>query len=300
MNEKVAFSIDGFNKQMDQPTLHPLMAIIDSSKVGNLKGQSFSGNFYAIYLRQVPCGSTWYGRSHMDFQYGTIVFKSPGEKVLLENVEAESGTTGLLFHPEVFRMEEFVSNKDNYSFFSYKENESLHVSLREKKIVLDCLQHIHKELEHAIDRHTLRLMAVLIRLLLDYCRRFYERQFILRSDYNQSYLNMLDHVSDTYFAQDGHKNLKEGRLYVEQQFHMLSSAYLNDLIQAEIGKTLSEYLQAKMLNLIRTRLEDCQYPISKIAEEFGFPHSRQLEIRFKNMFGCLPKEYRMNQQKQGH
>lgn len=65
-----------------------------------------------------------------------------------------------------------------YTFFSYEVSEALHLSEEERSIVMDCLKIIRMELEYGVDRHSKTLLVNHIELLLNYCMRFYERQFI--------------------------------------------------------------------------------------------------------------------------
>ena len=176
-------SISQLNTLIGQKTLHPLLSIIDLAEATRLDQLSISGDFYALFFKQVQCGDFRFGRRCHDFQSCTLAFKAPGQTIDINRHDAPEQTSilGITFHPKVFNETPLICKKSEYSFFSYQENESLHLSEREKQIILGCMSNFQKELQRDIDRFSLRLLAVHLELLLDYCLRFYERQFITRS-----------------------------------------------------------------------------------------------------------------------
>ena len=284
MNDIRTLTIDEFNKQLNQPTLHPEVAVIDPARLADDDTLCFEGNFYAIRFVQTRCGEARYGRKCADFQYGTLVFTKPGDAV-------DGSISGILFHPELFSTKSLVFKKADYAFFDYRENESLHLSLQEKRIVQDRLEHIHEELRRDIDRHSLRLVSAGLELLLDYCVRFYERQFACRTDINGEYLATLDKTLARYFSIDGQKSVDGGIIKIESALPFLSPAYLNDLVRAETGKTLAEYVRVKMMEYIKKRVRGDGCPLERIAGEFGFNEPRILALLYRQVFGQQPKHY---------
>lgn len=294
MKELDTFTIDSVNKQLHQPTLHPQVTVIRSESLDIDRTFCFSGNFYAVYFKQTHRGEESYGRQCMDFQYGTLVFAAPGEVIRIGKKDTqEEGMTGLLFHPELFSQKSLVFKKSDYSFFSYKDNESLHLSLQEKHIVLDCIKHIYEELQYDIDFYSLRLIATGIEMLLDYCLRFYERQFIMRSDVNRQYLSVLDAELDNYFSGKGYKSMEKGISHAIQSLPFLSTAYLNDLVRVETGETLAEHVRMKMMERIRACIRRKDRKIEDIAKEFGFIQPRTLILLYRKLFGHMPDENRL-------
>ena len=121
------------------------------------------------------------------------------------------------------------------------------VSEDEKEIFLDCLKKIKMEIQRPIDKHSKGLIARNIELLLDYCMRFYERQFITRSAANKDILMKFEALIDDYFQSD--KPQTEGlpsvKYFADKVF--LSSNYFGDLVKKETGKTAQEYIQNKQM-----------------------------------------------------
>lgn len=172
-----------------------------------------------------------------------------------------------------------------------RENESLHLSLQEKRIVQDRLEHLHEELRRDIDRHSLRLVSAGLELLLDYCVRFYERQFACRTDIDGEYMEKLDKTLSQYFSLCGQKSVEGGISKVESALSSLSPAYLNDFVRAETGKTLAEYIRIRMMEYIKKRVHKEGCPLEQVAGEFGFYQPRLLALLYRQVFGCQPEHY---------
>ena len=216
----------------------------------------------------------------------------PGDIVRVSREDAVDGSiSGILFHPELFNTKSLVFKEADYTFFDYRENEALHLSLQEKRIVQDRLEHIHDEMRRDIDKHSLRLVAAGLELLFDYCVRFYERQFVCRTDIDGEYMEKLDKTLARYFSLCGQKSVDDGITKIESALSSLSPAYLNDLVRAETGKTLAEYVRIKMMEYIKKRVRKDGCPLELIAGEFGFREPRLLALLYRQIFGCQPEHY---------
>lgn len=167
-------------------------------------------------------------------------------------------------------------------------------------IVQDCLDHIHEELQRDIDPYSLRLVSVGVELLLDYCLRFYERQFACRSDICQEYLATVNKTLYRYFSLCGQKSLEDGICRVESALSTLSPAYLNEVVRIETGKMLAEYIRLKMMEYIKKRVRKDDCPLEQIAGEFGFYQPHILALLYRQLFGhqseysILTSDYKLN------
>lgn len=202
--------VDKYNKLFGLETRHPLVSVVDLSKAMRWP-EHFKVNYgvYALYLKDTYCGNITYGRQSYDYQDGTIVGFAPGqvaETEMLKNIQPNAH--GILFHPDLIRGAALGQEIKNYSFFSYETREALHLSEDEREIVMDCLHKIETELKHSIDKHSRRLICANIGLLLDYCMRFYERQFTTREQVNKDIIVRFERLLDDYFDSDG--PLREG------------------------------------------------------------------------------------------
>lgn len=287
-------SISQFNTLIGQKTRHPLLSVIDLTEATRLDQLSISGDFYTLFFKQVPCGDFRYSRRCHDFQSCTLVFKAPGQTIDVNRHDLPEQThiLGIAFHPKVFNEAPLVCKKSEYTFFSYQENESLHLSEREKQIVLGCMSNFQKELLRDIDRFSLRLLAVHLELLLDYCLRFYERQFITRCHINNDILTYFDQLLEQHL-QSEHEVKTELRSIEYVHDHLPQSlAYLNDLVRVETGKTLREYVRLKKIDIAKSLVTSSNKTISEIALALGFSNTQTFLCLFKRLVGCSPNEYR--------
>lgn len=297
MEEKVINieTVDQYNKLYGLETLHPLVSIIDLAKATTWPIR-FRMNYgvYCLFLKDANCGDIRYGRQRYDYQEGTVVSFAPGQVVNIDIPNGQKPTSkGLIFHPDLIRGTSLGRNIKHYSFFSYQSNEALHLSDQERKIVTDCLEKIQIELEHNIDNHSKRLIAMNIELLLDYCMRFYERQFITRSKVNKDFLMKFEQLLDEYF-QNGYPQ-QEGLPTVKYfaQKICLSPNYFGDLVKKETGKTAQENIQNKIIDLAKEWIIGSNKTISQISYELGFQYSQHFNRLFKKAVGCTPNEYRL-------
>lgn len=287
-------TVDAYNKLLGLETLHPLVSVIDMSAAGRIKQMRHAFGLYVIFLKEVKCGDLRYGRHYYDYQEGTLVCVAPGQVVGVEDNGEEFQPKGraLVFHPDLIRGTSLGQRIKEYTFFSYESNEALHLSERERAMVIECLDKIRHELEHAIDRHSKRLIAINIELLLDYCLRFYERQFITRSEVNRDVLTRFERLLDDYFA--GDRALQEGLPSVKYCAGelCLSPNYFGDMVKKETGKTAQEYIQLKLIDAAKERVLDPDRTISQVAYEMGFQYPQHFTRLFKKVVGCTPNEYR--------
>lgn len=230
-----------------------------------------------------------------NYQEGTIVCFAPGQTAGVEmlNDVVQQEVYGILFHPDLIRGTSLGKTIKDYTFFSYSVSEALHLSDQEKETVMDCLKKISIELEHPIDKHSKALIAMNIELLLNYCMRFYERQFITRSGANKDSLTKFEQLLDEYFrsnlpVQDGLPSVK----YFADKIY-LSPNYFGDMIKKETGMTPQEHIQMKVIELAKEHIVETDETISEIAYTLGFQYPQHLSRLFKKRVGCTPNEYRL-------
>lgn len=287
-------TICDYNEGLGIETLHPLVSVIDFSKAKPIKPARRMFGFYAIFLKDVKCGDLIYGRSMYDYQEGTLVFLAPGQVIGIVNNGPRIQPKGkaLLFHLELIKGTPLGRAIDSYTFFSYQVNEALHISEQERHIVLDCLSKIQLELAHAIDKHSRRLIVNNIELLLDYCTRFYERQFITRENVNADVLSRFEAILGAYFQTDRPQQFGLPTVAYCADIMHLSANYFGDLIKKETGKTAQEHIQLKLLDVAKERIFDTGKTVSEIAYELGFKYPQHFTRFFKKHTGLAPLEYR--------
>ena len=287
-------SVDRYNKLFGLETRHPLVSVVDLSKATKWPMRSnFNYGIYALFLKDVKCGNIIYGRQYYDYQDGTVVCFAPGQVTDIEmDPNVRPAAHGLLFHPDLIRGTALGQEIRRYTFFSYETNEALHLSEQERQTVMDCLGKIEAELEHAIGKHSRRLITANIGLLLDYCMRFYERQFTTRSEVNKDIVIRFEQLLDEYF--DGDTPQQEGLPSVKYFADKvcLSPNYFGDMIRRQTGQTASEYIQNKLVDRAKEALLSSGKTMSQIAYDLGFQYPQHFSRMFKRIAGCTPNEFR--------
>ena len=287
-------TVDQYNRLFGLETLHPLVSIVNLSEAPRFPTH-FTMNYgvYALFLKNVKCGDIRYGRQTYDYQEGTVTSFAPGQVVEVEMQQGvKPNAHGLLFHPDLIKGTSLGQDIKHYSFFSYTSAEALHLSEEEKGIFIDCLEKIKMELQRPIDKHSKRLISRNIELLLDYCMRFYERQFITRSESNKSVLVKFETLLDDYFQSDKLQTdgLPSVKYFADKVF--LSPNYFGDLIKKETGKTAQEYIQYHLIEIAKEQILDPGKSISQIAYGLGFQYPQHFTRLFKRLVGQTPNEYR--------
>lgn len=287
-------TITEYNDMLGVETLHPEVSMIDLSKARPMHHMRHTFSFYAIFLKDEKNCDLIYGRKRYDYQKGTVVCLAPGQVIGIEDTGEEFQPHGyaLCFHPDLIRGTHLGRHIGEYSFFSYEVNEALHLSERERTTIVDLLEKIHEELEHAVDRMSRRLLVTGIEMVLDYCLRFYERQFITRQPANHDILTRFETLLSDYFTGD---NARQNGLptvkYCAGEL-CLSPNYFGDLIKQETGRTASEYIQQKIIEQAKERLLIPATSVSEVSYGLGFQYPQHFSRVFKRATGMTPNEYR--------
>lgn len=295
MEEILEFeNINQFNVFCKQESLHPLVSVIDLSKAEPKQLQRMNYGFYTIFFKQIKCGDLRYGCNYYDYEEGTLIFLAPGQ-VIGENKDEFYQPQGyaLVFHPDLILGTPLDNHINDYSFFSYEVNEALHLSAYERGVVKDCFSKIEFELKQAVvDKHTKNLIVSNIELFLNYCIRFYDRQFITRTNANQGILSQFENLLNDYFQSSKAQKFGLPTVgYCAEQIH-LSANYFGDMVKKETGKSAQEYIQLKLINIAKERIFDSSKSLNQIAYELGFKYPQHFSRVFKQRVGYSPNEYR--------
>lgn len=290
-------TVDDYCEVFGLEKQHPLVAVVDT-KDGTKFPSDFTFNYgvYALFLKEnLGCNIVRYGRQRYDYQEGTVTSFAPGQ---VTHVVMNPGTVpqakGLLFHPALIKGTPLAREMRNYSFFSYSSNEALHLSDEEKRIFLDCLEKIKIELNQPADKFSRRLISTNIELLLNYCMRFYSRQFATREVQNKDVLTRFENLLDDYFI--GDKPHLEGlptvRYFADKI--CLSPNYFGDLVKKQTGVNAQKYIQDKIIDLAKSMLLGSEKSITEISYDLGFQYSQHFNRVFKKNTGLTPTAYRLS------
>lgn len=277
---------------------HPLISVInfdENLNRVNLGQYKFVLDLYQIMLKSNFSGKLQYGRNSYDFQEGTMVFTSPGQTITFDGThDNDSDNPGwtILFHPDLIRSSSLGQIIGNYSFFSYEVNEALHLSDKEKISLSELVDKLEREIHHNIDKHSQKLIVSNIELLLNYCMRYYDRQFYTRTNINKDIVSRFEKLLKSHYKAD--KQFKTGIptvKYCGEELN-LSPNYLSDLLRKETGRNAQEHIHFFVIEKAKSNLLSCNDSVSQIAYDLGFEYPQHFSKLFKSKTGMSPSEYR--------
>lgn len=291
-------TISDMHKMLPQASVkHPLVAVIDFSEYQEQfnSGMKLTMGFYSVMFKNACISKMKYGQQSYDFQDGTLVCIAPQQVISLDeptNQKTEVSGWGVFFHPDLIRGTSLGKTIKEYSFFSYEANEALHLADKEKHTLNEIVQKINAELLENIDKHSQTLIVSNIELLLNYCTRYYDRQFITRRNANSDILAKVEDVLTKYFQQTqlSEKGLPTVK-YLADQVH-LSANYLSDLLKRETGMNAQDRIHYYLIEEAKNLLLSSNKSVGELAFSLGFEYPQYFSRLFKSKTGMTPLEYR--------
>lgn len=290
-------TVGDYNAHWGIENRHPLVNVLEGSQITRpIPNCRKNFGLYVIFLKDVLCADYLkYGRQEYDYQENTLVFVSPGQVFGYPADGSTYQTKGwcLYFSPDLLRGTQLGRHMKDYSFFSYDVHEALHLSLQERETLIDCLKKIDDEINNGMDSHSNTIIASAIELFLNYCLRFYDRQFITRKKANKDILTRFEELLDGYFTSEKPQTYGTPTVaYCAEQLH-LSANYFGDLIKKETGKSAQEYVQRKIMDTAKDMLTHSDKHINEIAYALGYQYPQYFSRAFKKAVGCTPNQYRI-------
>ncbi|MGE8527148.1 helix-turn-helix domain-containing protein [Chryseobacterium rhizosphaerae] len=275
---------------------NPLISVFDFTEVAadpSSLRTAVTTDFYVVAIKNDCAGKFKYGQQYYDFQDGIMYFIAPHQVMQFEDILlSEVKGSVLLVHPDFLQGYPIATTIKEYGYFSYAAHEALHLSEREEKSVTDIIDNIRRETENNMDVFTQDLLVSNIDLLLKYCDRFYNRQFLTRKKMNHDLLIQLEGVLDDYF--------KNNRLIIDGiptvQFIAsemnISPNYLSDMLRVHTGQTTQQHIQNRLIERAKELLSTTMMTVSEIAYHLGFEHPQSFHRLFKNRTAISPLEFR--------
>jgi AraC-like DNA-binding protein len=275
---------------------HPLISIINHEDIRDFNNEKLKNktyNFYTISRKINYDGTMKYGQQYYDFQEGAMVFHAPKQVIvseLADNVQLKGWT--MLIHPDFLRTYPLDKKIEQYGFFSYAVNEALHLSDEESKTIESVMDTIREEYTSGIDVYSQDILISQIELLLNYCNRFYNRQFITRKAVNNDLLArfeklLTDYINNGYLQQKGIPSVQ----FFSNELNM-SANYLSDMLRNLTGQSTQQHIQDKIIERAKYILTTTNLTVSEIAFELGFEYSQSFSKLFKNKTNQTPLEFR--------
>ena len=293
MKEVFINTIQDFNDYQGVETLHPLVSVVHVENTDHIKECVMHYGLYAIYLKENKGCKLSYGRTPYDFDEMTVTSFAPGQVV---NVEPNPDVpfakfTALVFHPDLLNRTALGRQINRYEFFGYASTEALHLSAQEVEVFRGVLAMIEQELHRAIDKHTRELIVSNIELLLNYCLRFYDRQFITREEINHSVVKKFIEMLDDYISTKAlHDGLPTVAYFADKC--CLSNGYFGNLVRVETGRTAKDIISDHVLAYAKQLLNDEALTITMISNRLGFEYPQHFVRFFKSHTGKTPSAYR--------
>ncbi|MEN9640051.1 MAG: hypothetical protein RLZZ262_1920 [Bacteroidota bacterium] len=289
--------IADINRFLQIPTQHPLVAVVDFSTMEDSipEGTRISSRFYTVMFKNYCKNLMRYGRTTYDFQEGNLICIAPNQVITMDTEVAERNDKmgwGLFFHPDLLRGTSLAKRMDDYTFFSYDVSEALHLSEVEKGNLVDCIRKIEHELDNNMDVHSQTLIVSNIELLLNYCSRYYGRQFISRKMGHTNTVTEVERLLREYFSLGNtHRHELPTVKSLAEKVH-LSSSYLSDLLKKETGMNAQDLIHYHLIEAAKTILRGSDQSISEIAYALGFEYPQYFSKLFKLKTGQTPGAYR--------
>lgn len=276
---------------------NPLISVFNFDDV-KLEPETILGaittDFYVIALKKDCAGGKCrYGQQYYDFDEGTMYFIAPHQVLQFDDILLDK-VRGfvLVVHPDFLHGYGLASHIKEYGYFSYTANEALHLSEKEEKTIFDIIANIEQEIDFNMDSFTQDLLVSNLDVLLKYCDRYYNRQFLTRKKINSDLLSRLELLLDDYFNND--KLTINGIPSVHSiagQLH-LSANYLSDMLRVQTGQTTQQHIQNRLIEKAKELLSTTSMSVSEIAYQLGFEHPQSFHRLFKSRTSLSPLEFR--------
>lgn len=286
-------TVQEFNDHFGFETLHPLVSVVRSDKPRKIEESIYHYGLYALFLKENKGCKLSYGRTEYDFDEMTVTSFAPGQTIHVEpNPDVPVPKwTALVFHPDLLSRTQLGRNISRYEFFDYTSNEALHLSCGEIEIFRGVLDMIAQELHRSIDKHSRELIVSNIELLLNYCLRFYDRQFVTREEINHTVVKKFVKLLDEYIAQQAEKEGLPTVAYFADKC-CYSSKYFGELVKTETGRTAKDFINDRVLRRAKQLLDNDAFSITQVSQQLGFEYPQHFVRFFKARTGQTPSEYR--------
>ena len=293
MQEILLNTIQDFNDYQEAKTVHPLVSVLRVENTDHIQECVMHYGLYAIYLKENKGCRLSYGRTPYDFDEMTVTSFAPGQTVRVEPNPEEplAKFTALAFHPDLLNRTPLAKQMGRYEFCDYTSTEALHLSAQEVEVFRGVLSMIEQELLRPIDKHTRELIVSNIELLLNYCLRFYDRQFITREEINHSVVKKFLELLDEYLNEKAlHEGLPTVAYFAGEC--CLSTGYFGTLVKTETGRTAKDLISDRLLAKAKVLLQTESLTVAQVSWSLGFEYPQHFVRFFKSLTGQTPSQWR--------
>ena len=287
-------TVQQFNERYGFETLHPLVSVVRYDRPQEVEESRVRYGLYALFLKENKGCQLSYGRTKYDFDEMTVTSFAPGQTIHVQPMPGVQYPkwTALVFHPDLLARSALGRNIGKYEFFSYFSSEALHLSVGEIEIFRGVLDMISQELHRSIDKHSRDLIVSNIELLLNFCLRFYDRQFVTREEMNHAVVRRFEQLLADYIrTQASSEGLPTVAYFADKC--CLSTGYFGTLVKVETGRTAKDFIADHLLAAAKQLLDDGSLSVNQVSARIGFEYPQHFVRFFKAHTGKTPTQYRM-------
>lgn len=280
---------------------HPLVSVVDlKQSPAVVNNAQVHYGVYALFLKNGAYCTLRYGRREYDCQQGTVVSLAPGQTVEISVDKPVQGpdVVGIVFHPDLILGTPLGLRIREYGFFDYSQLEAVHLSQEERNEFLQCLDNIKRETQRPQDRHSNTVLSALVQVMLEYMKRFYDRQFETRHGSNSEVVSRFEANLKEYFRGEQRRNGIPAVAWFARKAN-LSPGYFSDLVRKETGSTPKDLISLHILGEAKNRLATGSEDVAEVAYDLGFEYPAHFTRMFKRLTGQSPTQYRANISRQG-
>ena len=285
-------NVSDYSRYLGHTDRHPLVSVINYSEVSPIRHSLNSYSVYGIFFHDQQDIDLTYGCGKYDYKSGTVICVAPGQIGGKEDNGERVMLTGwaLLFHPDLLRGTPISKNIKQYTFFDYRVHEALHMTDEEHDIFVSLMQQIRNELQKPHDELQNAILIAYIELVLNFCQRFYNRQFTTRKLENSDILMKFNNLLNDYYEKNTQLTLGLPTVQYCADKLCMSSNYFGDVIKKTTGDTASNYIRQHVIQRVKNELATGA-SIVQVADDLGFKYPQHLSRMFKQQTGITPSEY---------
>ena len=285
-------NVSDYSRYLGHTDRHPLVSVINYAEVSPIRHSLNSYSVYGIFFHDQQDIDLTYGCGKYDYKSGTVICVAPGQIGGKEDNGERVMLTGwaLLFHPDLLRGTPISKNIKQYTFFDYRVHEALHMTDEEHDIFVSLMQQIRNELQKPHDELQNAILIAYIELVLNFCQRFYNRQFTTRKLENSDILMKFNNLLNDYYEKNTQLTLGLPTVQYCADKLCMSSNYFGDVIKKTTGDTASNYIRQHVIQRVKNELTTGA-SIVQVADDLGFKYPQHLSRMFKQQTGITPSEY---------
>ncbi len=294
---KIINSVTELHRLLNLPKpLHPLITLINHAGITTIPDEQNNQlvlNFYNISIKRSFHGQMKYGKNYYDFDEGTMSFVSPNQVIAIdEDEDRNRDGWSLMFHPDLIRNYSLGKSIKKYGFFAYEVNEALHLSEKEEKIIETLTRNIEQEYQANTDVYSQDVIVSNLELLLNYCNRFYNRQFVTRKMASNDLLTKFEKILEKYFDEGASLGLPTVTGLAQEL--NLSPGYLSDMLRTVTGQNTQQHIHNNLIEKAKDILTATDLSVSEIAYQLGFEYPQSFNKLFKSKTMVTPLAYRQS------